>query len=432
MQFPIDGGINGLAAGQGRVVWTPNYALDPRIPRDEGDLDVAARLGLAAMAAAPLRAPGGEVIGTLAVSYREPGPISGDRLATLQALADHAAIAISNSDLLARLESSEERYRGLVQSSPDLIFEMNADGVYTFYSDRTEEVIGWRPDELVGHSFAEFIDMSAFPQASQRLAEIAATPGRPSTDRLLLRHKSGRLMPFEVSVVGQVDADGRLEAIRGVARDIGERERLELELRASEARYRFLVENAPDVVFSIDAETRFTFISDTIERMTGFRPDELVGGSFTNLVSPDTLDVAFERWGALQADPAQAQVLRLRLLRKDGGGTVPVEVNSIGQLDGQGNFAGAHGSTRDISDRERLEAELRASEERYRSVIQSSPDLIWATNRQGRYVFVSDRVRDLLGWEPEEVLGQPFREFVSEASVQAANDEWARLPRSRA
>jgi PAS domain S-box-containing protein len=427
MQFPIDGGINGLAAGQGRVVWTPNYALDPRIPRDDEDLGVASRLGLGAMAAAPLRAPGGEVIGTLAVSYREPGPISGDRLATLQALADHAAIALSNSDLLARLESSEERYRGLVQSSPDLIFEMNAEGVYTFYSDRTEEVIGWRPEELVGHQFAEFVDMSAFPHAAERLAEIAANPGRPSTDRLLIRHKAGNLMPFEVSVVGQVDDEGRLEAIRGVARDIGERERLELELRASEARYRFLVENAPDVVFSIDAETRFTFLSDTIEQMTGFRPEDLVGDSFVNLISPDTVDIAFDRWAALQADPTQPQVLRLRLLRKDGEGSVPVEVNSIGQLDADGNFAGAHGSTRDIGERERLEAELRASEERYRSVIQSSPDLIWATNRQGRYVFVSDRVRDLLGWEPEEVLGQPFRDFVSEASVQAANEEWARL-----
>ena len=72
-EFPIDGGINGLAAGQGRVVWTPNYATDPRIPRDEEDLDVAERMGLGAMAAAPLRAPGGEVIGTLAVSYRKPG-----------------------------------------------------------------------------------------------------------------------------------------------------------------------------------------------------------------------------------------------------------------------------------------------------------------------------------------------------------------------
>jgi PAS domain S-box-containing protein len=554
-EFPLDGGINGLAAGQGRIVWTPNYATDPRIPRDEEDLEVAERMGLGAMAAAPLHAPGGEVIGTLAVSYRKPGSISPDRLGMLQALADHAAIALSNSDLLARLEasetsfrslvqatpdviwrndaegrftfmaegaeqlfgwtaddlvgrhfadivapesqadageawqrlittpgavwrlrfvlvrkdgshfpaeasavtsfdgtefrgaqgtlrdisererlerelrSSEERYRGLVQSSPDLIFEMDGNGIYTFYSDRTEEVIGWSPGEMIGRAFTDFIDMDAFPNAAQRIAEIAANPGKPSTDRLLIRHKhGGRTIPFEVSVVGQVDELGQLAAIRGVARDISERERLENQLRASEERYRFLVENAPDVVFSADAETRFLFFSDTIEQLTGFRPDELIGETFDKIITPETMPVALERWKLIEADPSISQVLRLEVRHKDGG-TVPLEIHSVGQVDNQGRFAGVHGSARDISERERLEAELRASEERYRSVIQSSPDLIWATNKAGLYEFVSDRVRDLLGWEPAEVLGRPFREFIDEQSVEMTNDEWARLAR---
>jgi len=553
--FPIDGGINGLAAGQGRLVWTPNYATDPRIPRDEEDLDVAERLGLGAMAAAPLHAPGGEVIGTLAISYRKPGSISADRLGMLQALADHAAIAVSNSDLLARLEasesnfrglvqaspdviwrndaegrftfmaegaeqlfgwtaeelvgrhfadivapesladateawqrltstpeavwrlrfvllrkdgsrfpaeasavtsfdgdtfrgaqgsmrdisdrerlerelrSSEERYRGLVQSSPDLIFEMDGNGIYTFYSDRTEEVIGWSPGEMIGRPFTDFLDMDAFPRAGQRLAEIAANPGKPSTDRLLIRHKHGdRKIPFEVSVVGQLDELGQLTAIRGVARDISERERLEHQLRASEERYRFLVENAPDVVFSADLQTRFLFMSDTIERLTGFTPEDLIGESFERIITPETMPVALQYWEVLAADPSVPQVLRLEVRHRDGG-SVPVEIHSVGRVDAQGRFAGVHGSARDISERERLEAELRASEERYRSVIQSSPDLIWATNKEGRYEFVSDRVRDLLGWEPGEVLGRPFREFIDEQSVEMTNDEWARLAR---
>ncbi len=483
-EFPIDGGINGLAAGQGRVVWTPSYATDPRIPRDEDDLEVAARMGIGAMAAAPLRAPGGEVIGTLAVSYRQPGSIAPDRLATLQALADHAAIALSNSDLLERVEASEanyrglvqttpdviwrndadgrftfladtaeglfgwtaaemtgmhfsaivaeesmgtalqswadlhdpgtsslrlrfvvrrkdgstfptdlsavgifedgefkgaqgtvrdvsererlerivheseERYRSLVQSSPDLIFEMDGRGIYTFYSDRTKEVIGWLPNELIGHSFTEFIDLEAFPQARERLAEIAANPGHPSTDRLLIRHKDGHRIPFEVSVVGQVDDGGQLVAIRGVARDISERERLELELRSSEERYRFLVENAPDIVFSADALTRFIYISDTVERLTGWRPDELIGETFEKIVAPATMSVAGERWERVAANPTVPQVLRLELMRKDGG-SVPVEIHSVAQLDGNGDFAGVHGSARDIAERERLERELR-------------------------------------------------------------------------
>ncbi len=535
-QFPIDGGINGLAAGQGRVVWTPSYATDPRIPRDTADLETAERMGLGAMAAAPLRAPGGEVIGTLAVSYRQSGTIAPDRLATLQALADHAAIALSNSDLLERLEASEANYRGLVQttpdviwrndaegrftfladtaetlfgwtakeltgqhfsfvmadealepadeawarindpdspplrlrfvvkrkdgtvfptevsavgifedgvfvgaqgtvrdisdrerleqvvresevryrslvqSSPDLIFEMDGRGVYTFYSDRTEDVIGWLPDELIGHSFTEFIDIAAFPQARERLAEIAANPGRPSTDRLLIRHKDGHKIPFEVSVVGQVDDAGQLVAIRGVARDISERERLELELRSSEERYRFLVENAPDIVFSADAQTRFLFISDTIERLTGFRPDEVVGQTFDRVVAPSSMHVASERWERVAANPTEPQVLRLELLRKDGG-TVPVEIHSVAQLDASGDFAGVHGSARDIGERERLERELRESEVRYRYLVQSSPDLVWMTDDAGRLTFVSDQSGTILGWEPEELIGRSFSEL---------------------
>ena len=117
LHFWIDGGINGLAAGQGRVVSTPDYRSDPRIPREPDDIEVAERLGLGAMAAAPLRAPGGDVIGTLAVNYRVPGRIAPERLEVLQALADHAAIAVWNSDLLQRLEES----RALVSpAGPDL------------------------------------------------------------------------------------------------------------------------------------------------------------------------------------------------------------------------------------------------------------------------------------------------------------------------
>ena len=551
-EFPIDGGINGLAAGQGRVVWTPNYATDPRIPRDEEDLDVARRMGLGAMAAAPLHAPGGEVIGTLAISYRQPGTISQERLATLQALADHAAIALSNSDLLGRLEASEanfrglvqatpdviwrndaegrftfmaegaeqlfgwkaeelvgrhftavvapesladageawgrlittpdalwrlrfilirkdgsrfpaeasavtsfdgvefrgaqgtlrdisdrerlerdlreseERYRGLVQSSPDLIFEMDGAGVYTFYSDRTEEVIGWSPSEMIGHPFTDFIDLADFPHAAERIADIAANPGRPSTDRLLIRHKDGGgKIPFEVSVVGQVDEAGDLTAIRGVARNIAERERLEQELRASEERYRFLVDHSPDVIWSLDPDGRFTFISDSVEAATGWSPADFVGHHFSDFTDEATLPIVAAEIDRLRDDPLTQRFVRIGIPRK-GGGVAPTELSFVGRVV-DGELVGVQGVSRDIEDRERLERELRDSEERYRSVIQSSPDLIWATNKAGKYVFVSDRVRDLLGWDPDEVLGRPFREFIDEQSVQMTNDEWARL-----
>ena len=408
-RFPIDGGINGLAASQGRVVWTPSYVTDPRIPRDADDIDVAERMGLGAMAAAPLRAPGGDVIGTLAVSYRQPGSIPADRLATLQALADHAAIALSNSDLLERVEASEANYRGLVQTTPDVIWRNDVEGRFTFMADNVEGLFGYTPAEMIGMHFSMVMASESMDDAGQAWTDLH-DPERTSLRlRFVVRRKDGTQFPTEVSAVGIFEDDAFVGA-QGTIRDTSERERLELELRSSEERYRFLVENAPDIVFSADQATRFIFISDTVERLTGWRPDELIGETFERLVTPASLPIAAERWERIAADPTQPQVLRLELVRRDGG-TVPVEIHSVAQLDGNGDFAGVHGSARDIGERERLERELRDSEVRYRYLVQSSPDLVWMTDDEGRLTFVSDQSGAILGWEPEELIGRSFSEL---------------------
>ncbi len=541
-EFPLDGGINGLAAGQGRVVWTPNYATDPRIPRDEDDLDVAARMGLGAMAAAPLHSPGGEVIGTLAISYRQPGTISADRLAMLQALADHAAIALSNSDLLARLEASEanfrslvqatpdviwrndpdgrftfmaegaeqlfgwtpdelvgrdfwmivapeshahaaeawrslmatpdavwrlrfvlvrkdgstfpaevsavtsfeggafrgaqgtlrdisererlelslreseERYRSVIQSSPDLIWATNKSGKYVFVSDRVRDLLGWEPDEVLGRPFREFIAETSVAAANEEWARLAQEPGRTQTQRLDIRHRDGSLRPFEVSSVAVV-RDGEVENVYGIARDVAERDRLERELRESEERYRFLVENSPDVIYATDADGWITYFSESVERSLGWTPQEVVGRHFRDIVRTATPGEPGTRFRELAAGRPDITT-RMELLDKSGVFR-PFEVTaSAMQVDGE--FTGVHGSARDVRERERLERELRDSEERYRYLVQSSPDLVWMTDDEGRFTFVSDQAEQILGWEPLELLGRAFADLTPASGRRGA------------
>ena len=176
MEFPLGGGINGLAAERGEPVWTSDYASDARVPHEPDDTEAAARLGLCGMAAAPLRAPGGEVIGTLAVSTAEPRVFEPDELDLLQGLADQAAIAITNSTLLSRLTESEDHYRTLASSSPDLVFATDADGNWSFLSDRAQTMLGWDIDAVIGHHFSEFIAPGWEDLAAANFVEFTADP----------------------------------------------------------------------------------------------------------------------------------------------------------------------------------------------------------------------------------------------------------------
>jgi GAF domain-containing protein len=140
-EFPLGGGMNGLAASTGEAVWT-RTTEETRIPHEPDDHQVADRMGIRGMAVAPLRAPGGDIIGTLAASYRRPRIIGDEELQLLQGLADHAAIAVGNSRLLERVAGSEARYRYLVQASPDAIWQAGNDGRFTFFSETAEALFG--------------------------------------------------------------------------------------------------------------------------------------------------------------------------------------------------------------------------------------------------------------------------------------------------
>ena len=368
-RFPINGGINGLAAGSGQAVWTEDYLIDERIPHGPDDLDTAGKLGLRGMAAVPLRAPEGEIMGTLAVSYSEPRQFATGELELLQGLADHAAIALTNTSLLDRLRESEGRYRHLVQNSPDLVLSIDADARLTFLSDTCERLTGWEPAELLGQHFGALVH-----ESSREVAEVDWTKSMTSAThefrgRVRLRHKDGHEIPAEFIALGRLDAEGRFVGANGSVRDMSERERLERELQDSEARYRYLAQASPDFIWAVDTEGRITFASDIVLPMTGWRPDELEGQHFSALLHESMIEKSRDVWARIRSDPQTVLAFRSMLRGRDGE-AVPVEIHAVGMTI-DGGFEGAHGTVRDMRRQEQLEhglrrqaAEIAASEER--------------------------------------------------------------------
>ncbi len=424
-EFPIDGGINGLAAGRGEPVWTADYLADERIPLEADDIGTAERLGLRGMAAVPLRSPEMGTIGTLAVSFAAPHRFEADEIALLRGLADHAAIAVTNTSLYQRLRESEGRYRHLVQNSPDLVWSIDADARFSFVSDTCERLTGWKPEEVLGRHFGALVH-----ERSEEAARMDWTSGMTEGNqeirgRLYLLHRDGHAIPAEFAAIGTLDANGRFLGANGSVRDMSEQDRLERELRDSESRFRQLVQASPDLIWRADAEGRFLFLADAVDTVFGWRPGELVGQPFSVLVDDESIGSANENYAALATEPDVVRHVPLVLHRRDGS-TFAAEVTAIGIVE-NGRFVGGQGTVRDVSERQRLERELRESRERYRFLLQNAPDIIFSTDAAGRFTYLSETIERLTGWTPGEMAGRHFGELVVRTSRSEAESRWAEI-----
>ena len=288
-----------------------------------------------------MRAPSQEVRGRLSLQHRDGSAIPAEFIA-VATLGDDGTFAGANGsvrdmreqDRLEReLRASEDRYRTLASSSPDMVFATDAEGRYTFLSDRAETMLGWDREASLGRSFTEFVAPGFEGAAVASYQAVLADPTQVHSTRMDFLNGAGDPVQLEINVVGKVE-DGELVGINGVARDVSERERLERELVRSEERYRFLVQNSPDVVFSTDVDGKFTFISAAIERLTGYRPVQLIGKHFGTIVESEDIQVAGGRWETLATTPDQ-EVQAAQVLRGPDGQRTPVDVRAVGvRIDG--------------------------------------------------------------------------------------------------
>jgi two-component system cell cycle sensor histidine kinase/response regulator CckA len=165
------------------------------------------------------------------------------------------------------------------------------------------------------------------------------------------------------------------------ARAQREKELASATLRESEARYRLLAENASDVIWMMDLDGRFSYMSPSVESLLGFRPEEARKRTLDEMLTPTSAAVA---WAELRDAQAQAaggksvEPRRLELeMRRGDGSTVWTEVTVTPVLGPGGALNGAQGVTRDISNRKGAQDTLKESESRFRELFQHTPVPVW-------------------------------------------------------
>ncbi len=237
-----------------------------------------------------------------------------------------------------------------------------------FWSDEVYRILGLGPREIPA-TFKAFLQ--------------AVHPG----DRGLVRKALGRALhrrkPYGIGhrivrpdgserfVYGQgevyCDAHGKAERMLGTIQDVTERRRAQEALKESEKRYRLLAENVTDVIWTVDLDLRLTYVSPSIQFLTGHNAKEYLSLGLEQLLPATSLELAQNKLKELLAqeevktDLSRSGTIEIELFRPDGS-TVWTEVKGSFLRDGQGHPVGVLGVTRDITMRRKLEEQLRQSQ----------------------------------------------------------------------
>jgi diguanylate cyclase (GGDEF)-like protein/PAS domain S-box-containing protein len=201
-------------------------------------------------------------------------------------------------------------------------------------------------------------------------------------------------------------------------RDVTERRRAEEALRQSEEKYREILAGIAEGYYEVDLQGRLTFFNDALGRILGYRAEEMQGMSYRRFIDRRNTRDMYRLFRGVYATAQPVGYVDWKILRK--GGTPRYVSASVSLMrDERNEPSGFRGVVIDVSERRQAEEALRESEERYRHLVELSPDGI-AIHREGRLVFCNPAGARMLGYQVEEVLGKLAIDFVHPTSRQFA------------
>jgi len=206
-------------------------------------------------------------------------------------------------------------------------------------------------------------------------------------------------------------SDAAIEALSTAADLLGaavQRERRGEALRESEEKYRELVENSNEIIYTLDPAGNVTYISPAVKQIGGYDPEDIIGKPALSFIHPEdqaAVAESFQRTIAGHAEPSEYR------LRKKSGEYQWVQTSSKPLYDG-GRIVGLRGLIVDIDQRKRAEEALRESEERYRDLFDNASDIVYTMDLEGRFTSINKAAERITGYTRQEAIGMDVAQVV--------------------
>lgn len=323
---------------------------------------------------APLKTTQG-VIGVVVVqSYTDITLYTEKDLELLTFVSGNIAMAIERKRAEEELRQSEEKYRSLVETAPDVIYSISAeDGTLLSLNSAFEKITGWQCSEWLGKEFSALIhpdDLALARETSEQVFHGEAPP----LYELRVLSKSGEYLTGEFTSMPLIEK-GRIVGEFGIVRDISRRKRAEESLMASEKRYHDLIELSPDGIV-IHQEGKVVFANRSALKLVGCKkPNDLLGKSISDFVHPDYREKVTERVKTMLSRKTSAPLMEEKFVQANG---TPYDVEVVAISTSYDAKPAVQVEFRDISERKHAEEE-RAIHQRELEVLYSFNEALTST-----------------------------------------------------
>ncbi|HTY47738.1 MAG TPA: PAS domain-containing sensor histidine kinase [Methanomassiliicoccales archaeon] len=311
----------------------------------------------------------------------------------------------------ASLRESEERFRQVANSSEEWIWEVDTDGLYIYSSPAVQNMLGYSPEEVVGHyHYYDFF----VPSKRQKLTE--ATKELFAQGRLFRRflnenqHRDGREVVLESSGAPIVNANGTLLGYRGADTDVTERERARAELNESELKFREIFNSANDGILIFYPGGRFLEANDAICKMLGYSREEMLAMGPEQIDSPESSLLVMRHSDEVLKNGNA--VFETEQLTKQGK-LITTELNAR-LIDYRGKPA-ILAIARDVTERRRAQDALKEAEKRLRRAEEAAGAGHWEIHLKDGTVTGSSGAMKLFGMDMQkatlaEIMRMPLPE----------------------
>ncbi|MBI5928304.1 MAG: PAS domain S-box protein [Chloroflexi bacterium] len=310
-----------------------------------------------------------------------------------------------------KTQERQLRYHASLQESvSDAVIVIDAANNVQSWNKAAEGIYGWTAQEAVGQQASKFLHYEVSPEQYQRDIRHVQEYGwlRGETKQF---HKDGHPIHIWSSITLFKDEHGNLFSFVAVNHDITERKQAEESLQKSAAEIRDLYNNAPCGYHSIDKRGLIVQINDTELRWLGYSRDEVVNKlKIADIFTPESV-ARFEKTFPTFMERGWVNDLEFDVVRKDGS-IMHILLNGTAIFDEDGQYLRSRTTLFDITELQQAQQTIVERESRYRLLAENISDVIAKTNPDGIRTFITPSCYALLGYTPDELIGQPSLEIV--------------------